>query len=113
MEHMSRRLWVRYLYVAWMALIAFILISDVISEPSTWDWIRLALAGVAAPLLAYSLLRGERAGVDRIGPESVHAEDVETVVAESGKTVHAIKTLRAMHPGLGLLDAKNLVQPDR
>ncbi|OZC79542.1 hypothetical protein CH251_01290 [Rhodococcus sp. 06-462-5] len=112
MQRMSRRPWVRYLYVAWLAWIAFILISDVISEPSTWDWIQLALGGIAIPWLAYSQLRPERPSVEKIGPESVPAEDVETVVAESGRTVHTIKALREMHPGLGLLDAKNLVQPD-
>lgn len=112
MEHMSRRPWVRYLYVAWMAWIAFILISDVISEPSTWDWIQLSLAGVAIPWLVYSHLRPERASVDKIGPESVPAEDVEAVVEERGRTVYAIKALREMHPGLGLLEAKNLIQPD-
>jgi hypothetical protein len=95
-----------------MAWIAFILISDVISEPSTWDWIQLSLAGVAIPWLVYSRLRPERASVDKIGPESVPAEDVEAVVEERGRTVYAIKALREMHPGLGLLDAKNLAQPD-
>ncbi|WP_415971634.1 hypothetical protein [Rhodococcus sp. 077-4] len=107
-----RRPWVRYLFATWLILITTFVVSDLLSEPSAWNWTKLAVWVVAAPLLLHGHLRPERPSVEKIGPESVPAEDVEAVVAESGRTVYAMKALREMHPGLGLRDAKNLVQPD-
>lgn len=109
--NVRERPWSRYAVVTLLAALAFLTVGDLVSDPSVWNWSKLLLLAVAAPALWY---RGGRHSPvpEKIGPESVPAEDVEPVVAESGRTVHAIKALREMHPGLGLLDAKNLVQPD-
>lgn len=107
----NERPWKRYGLAALLAALAFLTISDLVSDPSLWNWSKLLVLAVAAPALWY---RGGRhsPAPEKIGPEAVPSEDVDAVVAESGRTVHAIKALREMHPGLGLLDAKNLVQPD-
>ncbi|OZD63446.1 hypothetical protein CH272_17095 [Rhodococcus sp. 05-340-1] len=106
-----QRRWTRYLLGIWLTLLVFSTIADIVTEPSLWNWTKLAVLAIAAPWLWH---RHGRAWLmpEKIGPEAVPAGDVEAVVAESGRTVHAIKALREMHPGLGLLDAKNLVQPD-
>ena len=106
-----KRPWERYGIAALLAFLAFSTISDLVSDPSVWNWSKLVVLAVAAPALWY---RGGRHSPvpNKIGPESVPAEDVDAVVAESGRTVYAIKALREMHPGLGLRDAKNLVQPE-
>ena len=106
-----QRRWTRYLLGIWLALLVFSTIADIVTEPSLWNWTKLAVLAIAAPWLWH---RHGRAWLkpDRIEPEAVPAEDVEAVVAESGRTVYAIKSLREKHPGLGLRDAKNLVQPD-
>ena len=105
------RPWTRYAVAVLLASLTFLVISDIVSDPSVWNWSKLAVLAVAAPVMWY---RDGRTpfSPDKIGPEHVSAEDVEAVVEESGRTVHAIKALREMHPGLGLLDAKRLVQPD-
>ncbi|WP_157225972.1 hypothetical protein [Rhodococcus sp. AW25M09] len=105
------RPWTRYLLGIWLTCIAFIVISDIVSEPSIWNWSKLALLAVAAPWLWHRSGRSSQIP-EKIGPETVPAADVDAVVEESGRTVQAIRSLREMHPGLGLLDAKRLVQPD-
>ncbi|MDI9893753.1 hypothetical protein QM797_03370 [Rhodococcus sp. IEGM 1381] len=109
--NLRERPWTRYAVVTLLAALAFLTISDLVSDPSGWNWSKLVVLAVAAPALWY---RGGRHSPvpNKIGPESVPAEDVEAVVAESGRTVKAIRSLREMHPGLGLLDAKRLVQPE-
>lgn len=105
------RPWTRYAVVALLAALAFLTISDLVSNPSVWNWSKLLVLAVAAPALWYR--RDRHSPVpNKIGPEAVPAEDVDAVVGESGRTVYAIKALREMHPGLGLRDAKNLVRPD-
>lgn len=74
-------------------------------EPSMWNWSKLVVLAVAAPWLWYRHGRSWLAP-NKIASEAVPAEDVDAVVAESGRTVEAIRSLREMHPGLGLLDAK-------
>lgn len=71
----------------------------------------LAVLAVASPLFWRTDGR-TRNTPHKIGPEAVPPEDVDAVVEESGRTVQAIRSLREMHPGLGLLDAKRLVQLD-
>lgn len=105
------RPWTRYALAILLAALAFLTISDLVSDPSVWNWSKLVVLAVAAPALWHQGGR-HRPVPNKIGPESVPAEDVEAVVEERGRTVYAIKALREMHPGLGLLDAKNLVQPD-
>lgn len=105
------RPWKRYAIAALLAFLAFSTISDIVSDPSAWNWSKLAVLAVAAVFIWYGESR-TWTSPDKIGPEAVPAGDVEAVVAESGRTVHAIKALREMHPGLGLRDAKNLVRPD-
>ncbi|WP_143546713.1 hypothetical protein [Rhodococcus sp. 06-235-1A] len=109
--NLRERPWSRYAMVALLAFLAFSTISDIVSDPSAWNWSKLVVLAVATLFIWYGEGR-TRTSPERIGPEAVPAEDVEAVVAESGRTVYAIKALREMHPGLGLRDAKNLVQPD-
>ncbi|MFI8566294.1 hypothetical protein ACIGGF_07000 [Rhodococcus sp. NPDC078407] len=107
----EERPWKRYGLAALLAALAFLTISDLVSDPSAWNWSKLVVLAVAAVFIWY----GERrtwTAPEKIKPEDVPAADVEAVVAESGRTVYAIKALREKHPGLGLRDAKNLVQPD-
>ncbi|MCZ4517376.1 hypothetical protein O4220_02540 [Rhodococcus ruber] len=105
------RPWKRYGFAALLAFLAFSTITDIVSDPSGWNWSKLAVLAVAAVCIWYGERRSWTAP-EKIGPEAVPAEDVDAVVAESGRTVYAIKALREMHPGLGLLDAKRLVQPE-
>ncbi|QII03994.1 hypothetical protein BH93_00185 [Rhodococcoides fascians A25f] len=106
-----QRRWTRYLLGIWLALLVFSAIADIVSEPSMWNWSKLVVLAVAAPWLWYRHGRSWLAP-NKIASEAVPAEDVDAVVAESGRTVEAIRSLREMHPGLGLLDAKRLVQPE-
>lgn len=107
-----QRRWTRYLLGIWLALLVFSAIEDIVNEPSLWNWSKLLLLAVAGPWLWYRHGRPWLVS-DKVPPEAVPAEDVDAVVAESGRTVYAVKALREMHPGLGLLDAKKLVQPDK
>ncbi|MFC9516913.1 hypothetical protein ACFTSD_14375 [Nocardiaceae bacterium NPDC056970] len=45
----------------------------------------------------------------RVAPEDVPTDDVRAAIASTVERISAIKALREMHPGRGLLDAKNLV----
>ncbi|MDV8021104.1 hypothetical protein [Rhodococcus sp. IEGM 1330] len=107
----KERPWKRYGLAALLAALAFLTVSDIVSDPSAWNWSKLLVVAVAGLFIWYGESR-TRTSPEKIGPEAVPDEDVEAVVAESGRTVYAIKALREMHPGLGLLDAKRLVQPD-
>lgn len=108
-----QRPWTRYLLVIWLTCISFLVISDVLTEPSIWTWIKLALLAMAVPWFLYRYWRpAPVCTVQKIIPASVPAEDVDAVVDEHGRTVKAIRSLRELHPGLGLGDAKNLVRPE-
>ncbi|WP_317563324.1 hypothetical protein [Rhodococcoides yunnanense] len=109
--NLRERPWSRYALVALLAFLAFSTISDIVSDPSGWNWSKLVVLAVAS-MFIWSGESRTWTSPERIGPESVPSEDVEAVVSESGRTVYAIKALREMHPGLGLLDAKRLVQPE-
>lgn len=107
----QERPWTRYAGVTLLAALAFLTISDLVSDPSLWNWSKLVVLAVASPLFWRTDGR-TRNTPHKIGPEAVPPEDVDAVVEESGRTVQAIRSLREMHPGLGLLDAKRLVQLD-
>ncbi|WFR71321.1 ribosomal protein L7/L12 [Prescottella defluvii] len=46
----------------------------------------------------------------RVAPADVPVEDVRAAIAATSDRIPAIKRLREMHPGLGLRDAKDLVE---
>ena len=107
----KERPWKRYGYAAFLAILAFLMISDLVSDPSAWNWSKLVVLALAALLFLYGEIRTQNSP-EKIEPEAVPAADVDAVVAELGRTVRAIKALREMHPGLGLRDSKDLVQPN-
>lgn len=107
----EERPWKRYGYAALLAILAFLTISDLVSDPSAWNWSKLVVLALAALLFLYGESRTQNSP-EKIESEAVPAADVDAVVAELGRTVRAIKALREMHPGLGLRDAKDLVQPN-
>ncbi|WP_235581715.1 hypothetical protein [Rhodococcus sp. Leaf278] len=107
----KERPWKRYGLAVLLTALAFLTISDLVADPSAWNWSKLVVLAVAGLFIWFGESR-TRMSPEKIGPEAVPAEDVDAVVAESGRTVYAIKALREMHPGLGLLDAKRLVQPE-
>lgn len=69
-----KRPWPRYALVALAVFLVFSAISDIVSDPSVWNWSKLAVLAVAAVFIWY----GEhRTSPDRVGPEAVSAEGVE------------------------------------
>lgn len=96
--------------------IVFTLIDAVGDET---NWYKIAFCVLAAVLLI-DWLRPKRAeeSPQPIDPSSVSQESVDSAIATTDGRIPAIKRLRERHPGLGLKDAKDLVDdrlpsPDR
>lgn len=110
-----KRSWFPYWFTAYLVLMALLVVPDVMSEPTTGQWIQLGLLVFGAACLIGSWIISRKNGhsvFERIDPASVPDEDIEAVVSESGRTVTAIRSLRQEHPGLGLKDARDLVMSE-
>jgi hypothetical protein len=88
----------------------------VTSEPSVWDWVWLgiwvfAVVGFGVTTVSAWRNRNKRGvAAMRVVPEDVPVEDVRAAIAATSERIPAIKRLRETHPGLGLRDAKDLVE---
>ncbi|WP_433612869.1 ribosomal protein L7/L12 [Prescottella agglutinans] len=87
----------------------------VTSEPSVWDWVWLgiwvfAVVGFGVTTVSAWRNRGTPRVQVRVAPEDVPVEDVRAAIAATSDRIPAIKQLREMYPGLGLRDAKDLVE---
>lgn len=109
--------WLGTLFLAWLViLVGPSAIDRATSEPSAWDWVWLgifliALAGSAVGVVSAWRNRNTPAvEVARVTPEEVAVPDVLAAIASSSGRIDAIKRLRQIYPGLGLRDAKELVE---
>ncbi|GAB2648590.1 ribosomal protein L7/L12 [Prescottella soli] len=109
--------WVGTLILAWLVVLAGPSAVDrVTSEPSAWDWVSLGIWVYAVLSFAVTTVsawrhRNEpRTTAARVSPADVPVEDVRAAIAATSERIPAIKRLREMHPGLGLRDAKDLVE---
>ncbi|WP_146176496.1 hypothetical protein [Rhodococcus sp. OK519] len=86
------------------------------SGPSAWDWAWLGVFAFALPASVVSTVRAwrnrseSRIETVRVAPEDVPTEDVRAAIGSTFERISAIKLLREMHPGLGLRDAKELIE---
>lgn len=95
----------------WFIVVSISLAILFVSAIAERSWQTLAVVVLFAAILAEQKWRPfVTASVPRIEPEDVPAEDVSAAVAASQDRIAAIRTLREMHPGLNLVDAKNLVE---
>ncbi|WP_241566046.1 ribosomal protein L7/L12 [Prescottella agglutinans] len=113
----NERVWGRTLVLAWLVvLVGPSAVDRMTSQPSVWDWMWLAifvvaLAGSVVTTVSAWRNRNElQRETVRVAPEDVPIEDVRTAIASTFERISAIKALREMHPGLGLRDAKDLVE---
>ncbi|MDH6281273.1 ribosomal protein L7/L12 [Prescottella agglutinans] len=108
-------------WVATSVLVALIvlgpsIIDRVTSQPSVWDWVSLGIwvyAVLSFGVTTVSAWRNRnepRVETVRVAPADVPVEDVRAAIAATSDRIPAIKRLREMHPGLGLRDAKDLVE---
>ncbi|MGU3294626.1 ribosomal protein L7/L12 [Williamsia sp. M5A3_1d] len=90
-------------------------VFDAIDRPSIY---RVILAVVAVALAAGTILNGYRrltgrsrpaVALSRVNPATVPFDDVVAATASHDDRIDAIRHLREAHPGLGLKDAKDLV----
>ncbi|ORI27664.1 ribosomal protein L7/L12 [Rhodococcus sp. 1168] len=72
------------------------------------NWYAVAFAVFAAVMLL-DWLRPTSEAVESVDPSMVPADDVLAAISATDSRIPAIKLLREHHPGLGLKDAKDLV----
>lgn len=97
----------RVLFVVVFVSLAILFVSAITER----SWQTLAVVVLFTAILVEQKWRPYvTASVPRIEPEDVPAEDVSSAVTASQDRIAAIRTLREMHPGLSLVDAKNLVE---
>ena len=100
-----------------LLIVAGPLVADVVDGPSLWNLAFVAAWTSAAVALGRVLVRDYRRArrtnstvqVRPIAPGEVPPSDVYQVVATTHSRTDAIELLRQRHPGLGLIDAANLV----
>ncbi|WP_159025985.1 hypothetical protein [Prescottella equi] len=107
--------WLGTLFLAWLVvLVGPSAIDRATSEPSAWDWVWLGIFGsalavsVVSTILAWRNRNTVRVPA-KVSPAEVALPDVSAAIASSSGRIDAIRRLRQMYPGLGLLDAKELV----
>ncbi|WP_168708362.1 MULTISPECIES: ribosomal protein L7/L12 [unclassified Rhodococcus (in: high G+C Gram-positive bacteria)] len=95
----------RRIVVAVVALCAAFLAFDGLTNG---NWYAVAFAVFAAVMLL-DWLRPTSEAVEPVDPSMVPADDVLAAISATDSRIPAIKLLRKHHPGLGLKDAKDLV----
>lgn len=91
-------------------------VGAVVAGPTAWDWVRLVawvFAVLGFGLTTVSAWRNRNTSpvaVVRVSPAEIPVEDVRAAIAATSDRIPAIKRLREVHPGLGLRDAKELVE---
>ncbi|MBM4509631.1 hypothetical protein GS421_11250 [Rhodococcus hoagii] len=83
-------------------------------NPSLGNWLTVALAVIVVVGSTVSALSAWRNRNTvrvpaKVSPAEVALADVSAAIASSSGRIDAIRRLRQMYPGLGLLDAKELV----
>ncbi|PTR27617.1 ribosomal L7/L12-like protein [Rhodococcus sp. OK519] len=112
----NERVWGSTLILAWLVLGVPSTVDRMTSGPSAWDWAWLGVFAFALPASVVSTVRAwrnrseSRIETVRVAPEDVPTEDVRAAIGSTFERISAIKLLREMHPGLGLRDAKELIE---
>jgi len=112
----NERVWRSTLFLVWLVLLGPSAVDRMTSQSSVWDWVWLAIFVFALVVSAVSTVRAWRNRNEpqvetvRVAPEDVPLEDVRAAIGSTFERISAIKALREMHPGLGLRDAKDLVE---
>ncbi|MDJ0395242.1 hypothetical protein QMK17_18100 [Rhodococcus sp. G-MC3] len=100
-----RRVIVKRVVAVVVALcIAFTLVGSVADH----SWYKVAFGGLAAILLV-DWLRPKPVAPEPLAPDAVPDHAVAAAIAATDSRIPAIKLLREQYPGLGLKDAKELV----
>ena len=109
--------WLGTLFLAWLViLVGPSAIDRATSDPSVWDSVWLGIFLIALAVSVVSTVRAwrnrdtVRSVPAKVSPAEVAVPDVLAAIASSSGRIDAIKRLRQMYPGLGLLDAKELVE---
>ncbi|BCN58967.1 hypothetical protein [Prescottella equi] len=89
-------------------------VRAVVVNPSLGNWLTVALAVIVVGGSTVSALSAWRHRNTvrvpaKVSPAEVALPDVSAAIASSSGRIDAIRRLRQMYPGLGLLDAKELV----
>jgi hypothetical protein len=103
--------------VVFLLIFAGPLIAAILSGPSLWNlallaaWISAAVAVVRTLVRDYKRLRRTNSNnpVRPMEPSDVPRAEVFRAVSATRSRADAIEALRQRHPGLGLVDAANLV----
>ncbi|MGF0255231.1 hypothetical protein ACQR3V_14730 [Rhodococcus erythropolis] len=91
------------------------------TEPTTGNWVRLAIWLFATVGFAYGTVQAWRTrnnpqpawGEGTTAPTEIPADDVRSALTSTDDRIPAIKALRELHPGLGLKDAMDLIDAQR
>jgi len=109
--------WLGTIFLAWLVvLVGPSVIDRATSDASAWDWVWLGIFGVALAVSVVSTVRAWRNRTTvrplpaKVSPAEIAVPDVLAAIASSSGRIDAIRRLRQMYPGLGLLDAKVLVE---
>lgn len=120
----SRRVerWWQTIVLAWL-LVFFgpSTIDKVITEPTAWNWTWFAIWLFATVGSAYYTVQAWRNRNNpqavwwegTTAPSEIPADDVRSALASTDDRISAIKALRELHPGLGLMDAMDLIDAQR
>ncbi|MGU3433385.1 hypothetical protein ACNHUS_10240 [Actinomycetes bacterium M1A6_2h] len=104
--------WGRTLFLVYLLLVAGPSALDALRERD-WAhcavWVIAVIGFAGATYGSWKRYRHPERVLAPVPPNEVHADDVASVVECAGTRIGAIKDLRALYPGLGLREAKDLV----
>ncbi|MDI9918270.1 hypothetical protein [Rhodococcus sp. IEGM 1379] len=120
--HESRRLerWMQTVALATLLVLGPSTVNAVISEHTTWNWVRLsawilATVGFAiATVQSWKNRNKPRSSrlTSTVDPSEIPIEDVRKAIASTDSRIPAVKALREQHTGLGLKDAAELIDAE-
>ena len=112
----NERVWRSTLFLVWLVLLGPSAVDRMTSQSSVWDWVWLGIFVFALVVSVVSTVRAwqnrnePQVETVRVAPADVPVADVRAAIGSTFERISAIKALREMHPGLGLRDAKDLVE---
>ncbi|GGG08159.1 hypothetical protein GCM10007304_22810 [Rhodococcoides trifolii] len=113
MEDERLQRWGRTLFLLYLLGVAGPTAVDSLTTARDWAhlavWLVAVIGFAGAAYGSWKRYRHPERITAPVPPNEVDAADVTSVIDVSGSRIGAIKSLRTLYPGLGLRDAKDLV----